>query len=122
MNQDLPVAITISTGLNIVLFILLVAIFATLLNIVFRQSYNFIFLLGQRPTLWIFAVGILGLAWMAIGLVLPGRFNLTSLTAGIVFFTNLPKFRVSKQDDAERGYGFSGDVFMHITKIVDACH
>jgi hypothetical protein len=43
-----------------------IAFYTFILNVLFRQTYNFIFVLAKRPTVWIGVVALLGVANMAL--------------------------------------------------------
>jgi hypothetical protein len=47
-----------------------IAVYAAILNAIYRQSYNFLFVLAQRPKTWIAVIGMIGTLNMALAFVL----------------------------------------------------
>ena len=45
-------------------------IYTFILNVVYRQSYNFLFFLARRPVIWIGVVGLLGISNMLLAYLL----------------------------------------------------
>lgn len=76
--------------MNIALSILGILILGFLLNVVLKQTYNFIFFLAKKPILWVFIVTILSsLFWLLCAFV-GWSVSIPAWAAIMAFFMNLP--------------------------------
>ena len=76
--------------MSVVWFITKLALFAFVLNVLLRQSYNLIFFLGRRPVAWIWTVGLLGFLTVASAALLGWSNNLVAWACILAVAMNLP--------------------------------
>jgi hypothetical protein len=72
---------------SVVWLIVKIATYIFILNVLFRQTYNFIFVLAKRPAVWIVVVALLGVANMGLAYALswdPRLVSAATLTAIIL--------------------------------------
>ena len=76
--------------MDIVLLVAGILILGFLLNVVLKQSYNFVFYLAKNPLLWICLVtGLSGLFWFVCGFF-GLSVSVTAWATIMAFFMNLP--------------------------------
>lgn len=84
------------------LAVIKVAIFTVILRLTLLWSYNFIFALGRRPTLWVVFCLILGFGWFAFaGGLMKFSISVACWSATIALLLNVPPQRPSHISDAE---------------------
>ena len=66
-----------------------IAFYTFILNVLFAQTYNFVFVLAKRPTAWIGAVAFLGVANMALAYALSWEPRLVSSAALLTVIWNI---------------------------------
>src|SRR6516164_2785173 len=66
-----------------------IALYTFVLNVLYRQSYNFLFFLARRPKTWIAVVGALGALNMAFAYALGWDPRLVSAAVPIAFLLNI---------------------------------
>lgn len=66
-----------------------IAIYTTILNVLYRQTYNFIFVLARRPVAWILTIAALGAANMVLAYALAWDPRLVITATLITVFINL---------------------------------
>lgn len=78
-----------------------IAIYTIVLNVLYRQTYNFIFVLARRPVAWILTIAALGVANMVLAYALAWDPSLVITATLIAIFLNFspstPK-GISKED------------------------
>jgi hypothetical protein len=74
----------------IIWMILKIAIYTFVVHVVFRQTYNFVFILWQKPRLWILIIAILSIANMLLAFSLSWNPSLVSAAILIAILLNLP--------------------------------
>jgi hypothetical protein len=67
-----------------------IAFYTFILNVLFRQTYNFIFVLAKRPTVWIGVVALLGVANMALAYALSWDPRLVGAATLTTIILNIP--------------------------------
>jgi hypothetical protein len=67
-----------------------IAIYTFVLNILFRQTYNFIFFLWQKPAVWIGVLAFLGVANMSFAFGLSWDPSIVSSAVSLVLLLNWP--------------------------------
>ena len=73
--------------MSVVWLIVKIAFYTFILSVLFRQTYNFLFVLAKRPAIWIGVVALLGVANMALASALswdPRLASAATLTAIIL--------------------------------------
>jgi hypothetical protein len=84
--------------MSVVWLIAKFALYTVILKVLFAQTFNFIFMLAKRPSVWIGLVALLGVANMALAYALswdPRLVSFASLTAVIL---SIPKRLLSKSE------------------------
>lgn len=76
--------------MNIILTILVVALFTFILNIIIIQSNNFIFMVFRKPATWIFFMGLLSFFYFFIGSRFDNSLNIIWWSALLAFIINIP--------------------------------
>lgn len=66
-----------------------IIIYIFVLNILYRQSYNFVFFFARRPLTWIGTVGLLGILNMVLAYLLGWDPRLVSVAVFTVFILNI---------------------------------
>jgi hypothetical protein len=74
-------------------FLAKLALFAFVLSVLLRQSYNLIFFAGRKPVLWIASVGTLGFVIVAIAALLHWSSTLVAWAYMLALALNVPGFR-----------------------------
>jgi hypothetical protein len=77
-----------------------IAVYTFILVVLYRQSYNFIFFLAQRPKTWIAVVGALGVANMMLAYALGWAPRLVSAAVLTALLLNVAP-SLSKEERAE---------------------
>ena len=78
-----------------------IVIYTFALNVLYRQTYNFIFVLASRPVIWVFIVAVLGLANMILAYTMAWDPRLVITVTLIVIFLNIspsPPKGIPKED------------------------
>jgi macrocin-O-methyltransferase TylF-like protien len=70
------------------------------LNVIFRQSYNFVFLVFKQPVLWTFLVGLLGIGYMLLAFELSWNPRIIGSVAIFVVLLNWPPSIPTSNKDA----------------------
>ena len=83
--------------MSIILIILAIAFLIFVLNILIIQSYNFIFMVFKKPTVWIIFMGLLSFLYFFIGSKFDNSFNIIWWSALLAFIVNIPP--KAKKDD-----------------------
>ena len=95
--------------MSFLFFVLKVAVSVSILNILYRQSYNIFFFYLHKPFLWIAFVGSLGFLWFLVGSFYNFSFNVVCWSAIIAFALNVPpKSPISKSEMSEFSDSFTG--------------
>lgn len=76
--------------MGIIWIILKIAIYTYILNVLLRQTYNFIFILWRKPAIWIGVVAFLSAANMLLAFVLSWDPALVSAATLTALLMNLP--------------------------------
>ncbi|KAF3980836.1 MAG: hypothetical protein HFP76_00020 [Methylococcales symbiont of Iophon sp. n. MRB-2018] len=76
--------------MDIVLTIVSIVIFGFVINVLLKQSYNFIFFIGQKPFIWILAVAIIGVFAWGLSAIFGWGVNIPTWASTMAFFMNLP--------------------------------
>ena len=84
--------------MSIILIILAIAFLTFVLNILIIQSYNFIFMVFKKPTVWIIFMGLFSFLYFFIGSKFDNSFNIVWWSALLAFIVNIPP--KAKKDDA----------------------
>jgi hypothetical protein len=66
-----------------------IAIFAVILNVLFRQTYNFIFFRWRKPTVWIGVLALLGVPGASFAVGLSLKTSNVSFAVTLVLLLNL---------------------------------
>ena len=94
--------------MSILIFFLKVAVSSSILNILYRQSYNLLFFYLHKPYLWIAFVGSLGIFWFLVGSYYDFSFNVVCWSAIVAFAQNVPpKSPFSKSEMSEISDSFT---------------
>src|SRR5436190_791023 len=80
---------------------------STALNILFRQSYNFLFFMMKRPIIWIMTVALLGFLFAGLSSMVQQPFGLGVATWSLIVATvrNFPPKSALTREEAD---AFSG--------------
>ncbi len=76
--------------MDIILSVLAIVVLAFILNILIIQSNNFIFMVFNKPSLWIVFMGLLSFIHFFIGSNFKNSFNIVWLSALLAFIVNIP--------------------------------
>ena len=76
--------------MSVVWLISKIALYTFILYALFRQTYNFIFVLAKRPTIWIAVVALLGVANMTLAYALSWDPRLVSAATLTAVILNIP--------------------------------
>ncbi len=75
--------------MSVVWLIVKIAIYIFILSVLFRQTYNFIFVLAKRPEVWIVVVALLGVANMGLAYALSWDPRLVSAATLAAIILNI---------------------------------
>lgn len=76
--------------MSIIWIILKILIFTGILTVIAKQSYNFIFLMGKKPVVWIFCMLLLNFLFFLIGSNIQDSFNVVWWSSLLTLFAMLP--------------------------------
>jgi len=76
--------------MSIVLTILAIAFFTFVLNMLIKQSNNFIFIFFKKPTVWIAFMGLIIFLYFFVGSKFDNSFNIIWWSALLAFIVNIP--------------------------------
>ncbi|HET8974861.1 MAG TPA: hypothetical protein VFN63_16410, partial [Pseudolabrys sp.] len=82
--------VTGSVPMDILWIIGKIAVYTFVLNVLLRQTYNFIFFLGRMPIAWICVVALLGLANVFLAFKLSWDPGIVSSAVLFAFLLNWP--------------------------------
>lgn len=71
--------------------ILKFAVLVFMLNVLIRQTYNFVFLFGKRPLTWIAIIGLLGFGIVAMWGILGWSHGVVGWACLVALVTNIPQ-------------------------------
>jgi len=60
------------------------------INVILKQTYNFIFFIGQKPVAWILVVAATSIAIWGVSAAFSWDVNIPAWSSTIAFFMNLP--------------------------------
>ena len=75
--------------MSVVWLIVKIAFYTFILSVLFRQTYNFLFVLAKRPAIWIGVVALLGVANMALASALSWDPRLVSAATLFAIILNI---------------------------------
>jgi hypothetical protein len=76
--------------MDILWIILKIAIYTYILNVIFSQLYNFVFMFWRKPVAWIFLVSVLSILHMAIAYSLAWNPRSVSCAVLLTFLLKIP--------------------------------
>ncbi|MFA6253050.1 MAG: hypothetical protein WCV69_02165 [Patescibacteria group bacterium] len=76
--------------MNIVLSLLVIAFLTFILNVLIRQSYNFIFMFFKKPIMWAVFMGLLSFICFFIGSQFNNLFDIIWWSVLLAFVVNIP--------------------------------
>ena len=68
------------------------------INVLLKQTYNFIFVIGNKPVLWILVMAIVGAVVWGISATFSWDVNIPAWSSTIAFFMNLPPKHKSREE------------------------
>ena len=84
-------------NMDIIWTILKVIIFTAILTVIAKQAYNFIFLIGKKPMIWVLFMLLLNFLFFLIGSTIQDSFNAVWWSSALLFFALLPP-KKNKED------------------------
>lgn len=84
--------------MDTILMITGILLLGFVINVLLKQTYNFIFFIGQKPILWIFVVATLGVIIWSISAAFSWDVNIPAWSSTIAFFMNLPPEHKSREE------------------------
>lgn len=76
--------------MSTVLFILMVVVLSFVLNVIIIQSYNFLFIIINKPWVWILFMALLGVSYFYMGSQFANSFNVVWWSAFLAFLLQIP--------------------------------
>lgn len=76
--------------MDIVYIIVVIIVFGFVVNVLLKQTYNFIFILGKKPLLWVVSVAVVGIVTWVISWFLRLNINIPAWVSIMALVMNLP--------------------------------
>jgi hypothetical protein len=76
--------------MNIVLSLTGILIFGFIINVILKQSYNFLFFLGRKPLAWIGSVVVIALIVWGVSAIAGWGVSIPAWACALALFLNLP--------------------------------
>ena len=96
--------------MDIVLLIAGILILGFLVNVLLKQSYNFIFFLGKKPVLWIVSVFVIAVVVWGISSALGWRVSVPAWACTLAFFMNIAQ-RYDSADEKKAVQAMADEVY-----------
>ena len=76
--------------MDTILMIFGILLLGFVINVLLKQTYNFIFFIGRKPVLWILVITIISTVVWGISATFSWNVNVPAWSSTIAFFMNLP--------------------------------
>lgn len=84
--------------MDTILLITGILLLGFVVNVLLKQTYNFIFFIGQKPALWILVVSTISVIIWGISAASSWEVNIPAWSSTIAFFMNLPPEHKSREE------------------------
>ena len=96
--------------MNLVLTIIGIIVFGFIVNVILKQTYNFIFFLGKKPYLWIGSVVVVSLIVWGLSAIVEWSVSIPAWSCIIALVMNWPPGQNTKEE-AEAVRTISDEVY-----------